>query len=180
VLTGRDPLELTERRLPVSPVVQDVAEVDAGLVEVRIKSQGTANLPSGSDLVPQTMQGVAERGRGVRTVRAISGDLREDVTGVRVEALSIERPPHGQHQLHVFVEAHRLHPFEEMQRGLLFTEPEQGLSHSDQRVFMRGVEHQCAFESASGPGVLLTSQAGVAHPYTELDRIRVQREALFQ
>src|SRR5690606_3637186 len=85
VLGGRHVLEGLERPLPVAPVVEQMAEVDAGLVMVRIQLEGAAQIAAGTGLVPEAVQRVAERGDGLRAVRPERGGLEEDLAGLGEE-----------------------------------------------------------------------------------------------
>ena len=63
VLLRRNPLELAQRALPVAAVVEEVAQVDARLVQIGIETQRATDLTAGADLVPEPRAALGGRAR---------------------------------------------------------------------------------------------------------------------
>ena len=158
VLLGRDALEFPQSALPVPPIVQEVTEIDAGLVQVRIQPERAADLAAGADVVAQPMQGVAQRSGRLGVVGAPRRGLGEDVSALRVHGLTVERTPHGEHELDIVIVTHGRDLAEELQCRRPLTEAEQRLTHTDERVFVGGIQHDGPFERFAGPGELLSAR----------------------
>src|SRR5690606_32172815 len=94
VLGRRHVLEGLARPLPVPAVVEQMAEVDARLVVVRIDLERAPQVAAGAGIIPEAVQRVAERGDGLGAVRPERGGLQEDLAGLLEEPLAVQRPAH--------------------------------------------------------------------------------------
>jgi hypothetical protein len=76
-------LEVVERRLDLSPVVQEIAQVDPRLEVMRVELEGAAEVPDGVLVRTQPMIGVAKAGTGFRRI-GMGGtrDLEEPARGL--------------------------------------------------------------------------------------------------
>jgi hypothetical protein len=60
MLHRRDTFELSERAFPISPVVKQMPQIDAGLMKVCVESERTTDLSSCADLVSESMKSVPQ------------------------------------------------------------------------------------------------------------------------
>ena len=128
MIERRDTFELAECSLPVSAIIQEMAEVDSGFMEIGIEAEGPPDLTPGPYLLAKPMECVAKRGRDLRAVGTGGGGLGEHIPAFGVKAFAIERPPHRQHQLHVVLEPQRGDSLEQCERGVTLPEAEQCLA----------------------------------------------------
>ena len=57
----RDPLELSESSLPITPIIEKVAEIYPGFIQVRVQPQGPAKMSAGFYLVTEAVQAQVEQ-----------------------------------------------------------------------------------------------------------------------
>jgi hypothetical protein len=174
----RDPFELPESGFPIATVIEEMSEINPCFMKVGIQPQGSAEVPAGFQLIPETVKAVCQRSGGFSVVRTNGNGLGEHITGLGKEPLSIQGSAHGEHEIHILIEAHVLDFSEVCQRLSVVTHSEQNLTHTDQCVFVDGIQHQSLVKGPSGPGKFFSGQTGVAQPYVELHRIRIERKAL--
>src|SRR5690606_25863497 len=128
MLGRRHALEGLERALPIAAVVEQVPEIDACLVVIRIDLEGTAEIATRARFVAEAVQRVAERGDRLGAVRPQRGGVQEDLARLGVEPLAVERAPHRQERIQVVAAARPARPIEQGERFLAAPQPEHDLA----------------------------------------------------
>jgi hypothetical protein len=64
------------------------------------------------------------------------------------------------------------------QGGGLVPETKKDFTHTNECIFVSGIEGESLVEGPSPPGELLPGQTGVPQAYIQLDRVRIDRKAL--
>jgi hypothetical protein len=177
---GWHSLQLPQRPLPIAAVIQEMTKVHTSFMEVCVDSQGTADLPTRSDIITKPVERVAEGRRGFGTVGTPSRRLRKHIPAFAVHGCPIQRPSHGQHELDVVIESERSNLIEEAQRLRSFSETEKGFAEPHQSVFMRGIKHRRTLERVASPSILLPNQSCIPKADVEFYGVRMHTETLFQ
>lgn len=145
-----------------------------------VELQRLAQRLGGPGFIAQAMLGVAHHGHGLGVLRGLlDGDLEEFLRIVHV-AFAEKRAAHLKHEFDVVAVAELEDAAEALQPGLGLPDLEQHFAESGERVFVFGVEDERFFEGATGPGELITRQAGIAHAHVQLDGVGVEPESLAQ
>jgi len=155
-------------------------QIDAGLVQLGVETQGMAKLTRRTDGVVQAVQRVAQRSSGLGIFRPGRRETREHVTGVAEELLAIERTAHGQHQFDVVIEAEILNLAKPGQGPCVLTKTQQGFAHAHHCIFVARINHEGLFKRLPGPRVFFAGEAGVAETDAEFDRFGETQKALFE
>ena len=180
MVVGRGLVEVVERGLVFTAVVENVAEIDAGLGVVAVELECAAQRRDRALVVAEPVLRVADARHGLgRVGRLLHRDV-EEFTRVVHHPVAKERPPALQHQLDVVVVPQLEDATKALERGGLLAEPQQRLAEAGQRVLVIGVEHQRLLEAAARPGVLLAREPCISHSHVQLHRIRIQREPFAQ
>src|SRR5690606_16668292 len=180
VLRRRHALQLLEGALPIATVIEEMPQVDPGLVVVRVELQRAAQIAASRHFVPEPVERVSERGHGLGAVRAEIHGLGEDVARVREHPLPVERAPHGEEQVQVLVATVAARLLEEVERVLPPANAEHDLPEADQRILVLRIEDQRLLECLLGPDEFLPGEAGVAEAHVELDRMRIEAQTFLQ
>jgi hypothetical protein len=80
----------------------------------------------------------------------------------------------------VLAESQRENPIEAPQGGSSLTELEERLTQSREGFLVVRVEPQCLFEAVSPPGIFFPREPGVRHAHVEVDRERINVQAIVQ
>ena len=111
--------------------------------------------------------------------RLLRGDL-EELLGFLDQAFAKQGASDLEHQLHIVLITQLQCVIEAAERVFVLSEFQKGLAKAGERVLVIGIENQRFLEAASGPGVVLAGVVGVANPYMELHRVRIETESLFK
>ncbi len=167
MLRGRNALQLAQRAASVAAVVEEVGQVDARLVQLRVQPQGAAQLAAGAEVVAQRVQGVAARRGELGVVRVRGRERREAHPRVGEEPLAVQRAAHGKAQLQVVRQSQVVHAGEAAERRVHLPELEERLAQPHPGVLVLLVGAQPFFERPARPRVLLAGDAHVAQPHVQ-------------
>src|SRR5688500_8860104 len=155
VLRRRHLLQRIVRGLPLAAVVEEVAEIDARLVERRVLAQCASLLAQRAVLIAETVQRVAESGDHFRVLRMRAYGLLEYVACRLVQRLAVERAADRQHDLDVLAAHDVARVTEQVERLVVTTEAQQRFTQADHRVLVLRIEDQCPREGLTRPRVFL-------------------------
>jgi hypothetical protein len=150
-----------------------MTEIGSRFVKVGVETERAAQAAAGRDLVAHPVKGVSHRRHGVRRIGAGGREPSEYLIRPREETFSVKRPAHGQHQFDVVLVSQRLHLSKQLDTLPGTTEAKEDLAHPDQRVFVSGVQNQCALEGESRPCEFFPGQARMTEPDAEVHRVRI-------
>ena len=168
--------------LAVSPIIEEVPQIDPGLVEVGIHPGGSVgSVATAPHLVPQPVQGVPQR--TLRPRRSRTGHHRSGRRhpGTRGRAPPDRGPrPMVSMSFQVPLNPSACTSSKREKRPIDLAEAKQGShpappGHSS----WGGIQGEGAFECVPGPRELLPGKAGVAQPHIQFHGIWIQSEALF-
>ena len=179
VLGGRA-LEVEQRGLVLTPVVQQVGEVDARLSVRRIQLQGATQPVEGAALVRAPVGGIADASRSLGRLGMGRDRELEEAPRLVEGAFTEQRAPDLQHQLPVLAQPEGEDAVEAGERARAIPEFQQHLAPPGQGVLLVRVQAQRRFEGPAGPEVLLAGESGVAHAHVQLDRLGIALQALSQ
>ena len=99
-----------------------------------------ANLPTSRHLIAESVQGVPERCRRIGRIGLPGSGLGKEVPCSGVQALSVQRPPHGEEEFDILPITDAGNLVKEAERSIVFAKAEKGFTKSYQTVFMAGVQ----------------------------------------
>ena len=180
VILGGDPLELPQGAHPITAVIEEVPEVDPSLKHPGGEPKRPTEMAGGVYLIPQSVEGIPEGCNSLSGVRTGCNQARKNVPGLIKPSIPIKRPPHGEHQFDIVVEAHALDIGEELQGFFLASETKEDLAHPHHCVLMIGLKFQGVMKGTTRPGEFLPSQSGVSQTDVKLYGIRIKGQPFLQ